>query len=154
MEYLIFKYIHIISSTVLFGTGIGSAFYVFMANRRKELPAIVFTTRYVVLADWLFTAPAAIIQLITGLVLVHIRGYDLSQKWIIYSLILYFSAGACWLAVVWIQIKMRDIAKITLDSNSELPVIYWIYDKWWIVLGSMAFPMIIIVFYLMVFKPA
>lgn len=153
MEYLIFKYIHIISSTVLFGTGIGSAFYMFMANRRKDLPGIVFTTRHVVIADWLFTTPAVIIQLITGLILIQFKGYDLTHKWIMYSLILYFSAGACWLPVIWIQIKMRNIARMSMDNNSDLPAIYWKYDKWWLILGSMAFPMIIIVFYLMVFKP-
>ena len=153
MDYLTLKYIHIISSTILFGTGIGSAFYMFMANRRKDIAGIVFTTRHVVIADWLFTAPAVITQLITGFALIQSSGYDLNQKWIMYGLILYFFAGACWLPVIWIQIKMRDIAKTAMSNNSELPASYWKYDKWWLVLGSLAFPAIIIVFYLMLFKP-
>ena len=155
MDYLTFKTIHIISSTILFGTGIGSAFYMFMANRRKDINGIVFATKHVVIADWLFTAPAVVIQLITGIALMKIRGYPLNEEWILYSLILYFFAGACWLPVVWIQIKMRDIAKTAMDNNSDLPALYWKYDKWWLSLGMLAFPaIIIVVFYLMVFKPS
>lgn len=153
MDHLTVKTIHIISSTILFGTGIGSAFYMLMANRRKDIAGIVFATRHVVIADWLFTMPAVIIQLITGLVLMQIRGFNLNDKWIFYSLILYFFAGACWLPVVWIQIKMRNIAKSAMSNKTDLPAIYWKYDKWWLSLGFLAFPAIIIVFYLMVFKP-
>lgn len=153
MDYLTVKTIHIISSTILFGTGIGSAFYMLMANRRKDIAGIVFATRHVVIADWLFTMPAVIIQLITGLALMQIRGFNLNDKWIFYSLILYFFAGACWLPVVWIQIKMRNIAKSAMSNKTGLPAIYWKYDKWWLSLGFLAFPAIIIVFYLMVFQP-
>jgi len=154
MDYLTLKYIHIISSTILFGTGIGSAFYMFMANRRKDISAIYFATRHVVIADWMFTTPSVIIQLLSGIALMHLGVYNFADKWIIFSLILFFFAGMCWLPVVWIQIKMRDIAKATLDSGDELPERYWTYDKWWITLGSLAFPAIMIIFYLMVFKPS
>ena len=153
MDYLTLKTIHIISSTILFGTGIGSAFYLFMANRRKELAGICFATRHVVIADWLFTAPAVIIQLMTGIALMQVRGFSINDKWIFYGLVLYVFAGACWLPVIWIQIKMRDLAKTAQSNNLELPIKYWQYDKWWLYLGSLAFPAIIVVFYLMVFKP-
>jgi len=153
MDYLTIKYIHIISSTILFGTGIGSAFYMFMANRRKDLPGIYFATRHVVIADVLFTMPSVILQLITGITLLNMSGYNLTDKWILVSLALYLFAGACWLPVVWMQIKMRDMAKEALDNESELCERYWKYDKWWLSLGSLAFPAIMIVFYLMVFKP-
>jgi uncharacterized membrane protein len=154
MAYLILKWIHILSSTILFGTGIGSAFYMFMANRRKEIAGIYFATRHVVIADWLFTTPAAIIQLVTGLWLIHLLGYSLTQGWVIFSLILYFFTGACWLPVVWIQMKMRDMAKIALETNTTLSAHYWRMDKWWIALGSLAFPAMVVIFYLMVFKPS
>ncbi len=154
MDYLLLKYIHIISSTILFGTGIGSAFYMFMANRRKDVASIYFATRHVVIADWIFTTPSVIIQLITGVGLAHMLGYELTEGWVLWALILYFFAGACWLPVVWVQIKMRDMAKQAFESGSNLPARYWKMDKWWIALGKLAFPAIIAVFYLMVFKPA
>ncbi|MCH2038166.1 MAG: DUF2269 domain-containing protein [Rickettsiales bacterium] len=154
MTYLLLKWIHILSSTILFGTGIGSAFYLFMANRRKDLAAMYFATRHVVIADWMFTTPSVVIQLITGIGLVHLGGYELTERWIMWALMLYFFAGACWLPVVWMQIKMRDMAKHALETNTELPDRYWAYDRWWIILGSVAFPAIIIVFWLMVYKPS
>jgi len=153
MDYLLLKWIHILSSTILFGTGIGSAFYMFMANRRKDIAGIYFATRHVVIADWIFTTPSVIVQLATGLWMLHLSGYSLSDAWVRWGLILYFLAGVCWVPVVWMQIKMRDMAKRALADNSDLPALYWKMDKWWIMLGCVAFPAIIVVFFLMVFKP-
>jgi uncharacterized membrane protein len=154
MDYLALKWVHIISSTILFGTGIGSAFYLFMANRRKDIAAIYFAARHVVIADWLFTVPSVVIQFLTGITLVHMGGYGFSDFWIAGGLALYFFAGACWLPVVWMQIEMRDMARHALATGEPLPARYWTMDRWWAVLGSLAFPAIMIVFYLMVFKLA
>lgn len=153
MDYLAVKLIHIVSSTVLFGTGLGSAFYMLMANRRKDISVIYITIRHVVIADWLFTTPAIIIQLISGIWLMHSSGYDLNDKWILYGIALFLFAGVCWLPVVWTQIKMREMAKEAMDKKIDLPDLYWKYNKLWIILGTLAFPAIMIVFYLMVFKP-
>lgn len=154
MDYFLLKWIHILSSTVLFGTGIGSAFYFFMANRRKDIAGIYFAARHVVIADWVFTTPSIIIQLATGLALVHVTGYELTEGWVLLALALYFFAGACWLPVVWMQIKMRDMAKISLDTGNALPRHYWKLNQWWIILGALAFPAILLVFFLMVYKPS
>lgn len=153
MEYLLLKWIHVLSSTILFGTGIGSAFYVFMANRRKDIAGIYFATRHVVIADWIFTTPSVIIQLITGIWLANLLNYPLAEGWVSWALVLYFFAGACWLPVVWMQIRMRDMAKKALDNGTNLPDRYWKMDRWWIFLGSLAFPAIVAVFWLMVAKP-
>lgn len=153
MSYLFLKLIHILSATVLFGTGIGSAFYMFMANRRKDIAGIYFATRHVVIADWLFTTPSVIVQLVTGVALAHTLGLPLTEGWVFWSLILYFFAGACWVPVVWMQIKMRDMAKVALETNTALPDRYWRFDRWWIALGSLAFPAVVAVIGLMVMKP-
>ncbi len=154
MDYLIVKWVHVLSSTILFGTGIGSAFFMFMANRRKDIAGIYFAARHVVIADWLFTTPAVIIQLLTGMYLVHLGGYQFTQHWIAWGLGLYFFAGACWLPVVWMQIRMRDMAKAALASGTELPPRYWGLERWWSILGSLAFPAVAAVFWFMVTKPA
>ncbi len=153
MEYLLVKWVHIVSSTILFGTGIGSAFFMFMANRRKDMAGMYFAVRHVVISDWLFITPAVIIQLVTGLYLMHLGGYGLSDSWIMWGLVLYFFAGACWLPVVWMQIRMRDMLKAALETGAALDPRYWIFDRWWIMLGSLAFPAIVLVFWLMVSKP-
>lgn len=153
MEYLIVKWVHILSSTILFGTGIGTAFFMFMANRRKDIAGMYFATRHVVIADWLFTTPAIIIQLLSGLYLMDRGGYQLTENWIKWGLMLYCFAGACWLPVVWMQIRMRDMAKTALHTGAPLDNRYWVFDRWWIILGSLAFPAIMVIFWLMVTKP-
>jgi uncharacterized membrane protein len=153
MAYLLLKWIHILSATILFGTGFGSAFYMYVANRQKNISEIYFATRHVVIVDLVFVAPAVIIQLITGIGLVQTMGYAWTDPWIMWGLALYFFAGACWLPVVWMQIRMRDIAKSALETGEPLPGRYWKMERWWIILGSLAFPAIIVVFWLMVSKP-
>lgn len=153
MEYLILKWVHILSATILFGTGIGSAFYMFMANRSKDTASIYFAVRHVVIADWLFTTPAVMLQLLTGTWLVFATGHNFTDLWVLWGLVLYVFAGICWLPVVWMQIKMRDMAKVAWENNVPLPERYWKMDRWWITLGSLAFPAIVVVFYLMVFRP-
>lgn len=153
MDYLLLKYIHIISSTILFGTGIGSAFYMFMANRGRNVQSIYFAVKNVVIADWAFTTPSVIVQFVTGIALIEVVGYEYTDFWVMWGIALYFFAGICWLPVVWMQIKMRDMAKQALGRGTDLPEEYWKMDRWWIILGSLAFPAIIVVFYLMVFKP-
>ena len=153
MDYLLLKWIHIISATVLFGTGVGSAFFMFMANRRKNVPDIYFAARHVVIADWIFTTPAVVLQLLTGVALTYSGGFGWNTLWIKGALAVYVFAGACWLPVVWMQIRMRDMAKTALASGAALPPHYWLFDRWWIILGSLAFPAVAIIFWLMVAKP-
>lgn len=153
MDYLLVKWIHILSAAILLGTGLGSAFYLFMANRRGNVINIHFAASHVVIADFLFIAPAVIIQLVTGLWLLKLTGYSLALPWVSWGLALYFFIGLCWLPVVWMQIKMRDMAKTALKSGAPLPEAYWRMDRWWVIAGSFAFPAVGVVFYLMVVKP-
>jgi uncharacterized membrane protein len=154
MEYLIVKWLHILSSTLLFGTGLGSAFYMFFASLTRDARVVATVVRYVVIADYAFTTPTIIIQPVTGLYLIHLAGFPLSSTWIAASIALYFLAGAAWLPVVWMQIKMRDMAVVANASNTPLPPRYWTFLKWWVALGIVAFVALVIVFYLMVAKPA
>ena len=154
MEYLLVKYIHVMSSTLLFGTGLGSAFYMFFTNRSRNVQAIAVVTRRVVWADWLFTTPTAIIQPATGLYLVHLAGMPLSATWIAWSLALFVFAGACWLPVVWLQIRMAAIAERAAADATPLPPRFWRYHRIWTALGFPAFFAFIVIFYLMVAKPA
>lgn len=153
MSYLLVKWMHIVSATILFGAGIGSAFHMFMANRQKSTGEIYFAVRTVVIADTLLTTPAVIVQLVTGFSLVHMAGYSFSDFWVAAALVLYAFAAACWLPVVWMQIQMRNMARAALEAGEALPERFWDMDRWWIILGSLAFPAILAVFYLMVFKP-
>jgi uncharacterized membrane protein len=153
MLYLCVKWLHILSSTLLFGTGIGTAFFMLMANFSKDIRAIAFATRTVVVADWCFTTPAVIFQPLSGLMLMHLTGVTLETDWLAAALALYIFAGACWLPVVWMQIRMKRLAGEALANGAALPPAYWRLNTWWIVLGSLAFPAVVAIFWLMVFRP-
>ncbi|MGN6209495.1 DUF2269 family protein [Asticcacaulis sp.] len=153
MLYLCVKWLHILSSTVLFGTGIGTAFFMLMANLGKDVRAIAFATRAVVIADWCFTTPAVFFQPLSGLMLMHLTGVTMESSWLAAALALYVFAGACWLPVVWMQIRMKRLAAEALAGGTDLPAAYWRLNAWWIGLGSLAFPAVVAIFWLMVFKP-
>jgi uncharacterized membrane protein len=159
MEYLIVKWLHILSSTFLFGTGIGSAYYMLFtslaARRRHDDPrAVAVVVGYVVKADLWFTTTTIIFQPLSGWYLAHLAGLPLTSTWIVASVVLYLVAGACWLPVVWIQLRMRDMARQAEASGNVLPPLYWRYLTIWTLLGIPAFIALVIVFYLMVAKPA
>ena len=154
MDYVIVKWLHILSSTFLFGTGIGSAFYLLFASISRDVRAIAVVTRTVVLADWLFTTTTAILQPLTGFYLIRLAGFPMSSTWIRWSVILYALALACWLPVVWLQIRMRALAREAAERNVPLSMTYWRYFWTWVALGIPAFFAFITVFYLMVAKPA
>lgn len=152
-EYLVVKWLHVLSSTILFGTGLGSAFYMFFASRGRDPRVVYFVARWVVIADWVFTTTAIIVQPATGLWLVHLAGFDWTSAWILWSIALYFLAGACWLPVVWLQLRMRDMARVAAETNAALPALYDRYFRIWVGLGIPAFLALVVVFYLMVAKP-
>lgn len=154
MEYLIVKWLHILSSTFLFGTGIGSAFYMLFASLGRDPRVVATVVRYVVIADWTFTTPTIVLQPLTGWYLMTLIGASLESRWIAWSIALYLLAGACWLPVVWMQLKMRDMATAAAHEQRELPPAYWRLLKAWVVLGVVAFFALVVVFYLMVVKPA
>jgi uncharacterized membrane protein len=153
VEYIIVKWLHVLSSTVLFGTGLGSAFYMFFTSLSRDARAVAKVVRLVVIADWSFTTPTIILQPLTGLYLIHLAGFPLDGAWIVWSFVLYVLAGVCWLPVVWMQIKMRDIAVQAAAEDAPLPPRYFQYLKWWTALGVIAFVALVVVFYLMVAKP-
>lgn len=152
--YLIVKWIHILSSVVLVGTGFGSAFYMFFANRSKDLALQAGVARLVVRADWWFTTPTAILQPVTGLLLARMAGIAPSTPWLAISIGLFVLAALCWLPVVWLQIRMETMAQEALRGGTRLPDAYRRYARWWECLGYPAFIAMIAVFYLMVAKPA
>ncbi|ELX12119.1 integral membrane protein-like protein [Janthinobacterium sp. HH01] len=154
MDYLAIKWLHILSATLMFGTGFGTAFYMFFVNRSGNVQAMAVVTRLVAKADWWFTTPAVIIQPLSGLWMIHLAGFPFTSTWIIWSIALYVLAGACWLPVVWLQLRMRDMAVAAAQSGETLPARYWRYEKIWTALGFPAFAGLLVVYWLMVHKPA
>lgn len=152
--YFALKVIHVVSSTVLFGTGLGTAFFKWAVDRSRSVPAIRVVSEKVVWADWLFTTPAIIVQAVTGIALAKELGYPVTHGWLLYAVILYGVAGLCWLPVVGLQIRMREMAREADGRAAPLSERYWRMARWWFWLGVPAFASVAIIFFLMVTKPA
>jgi uncharacterized membrane protein len=152
--YLFVKWLHIVSSTVLFGTGAGIAFFFVRAQRTGDVRVIAAVGRDVVLADMLFTAVAVVTQPVTGFMLMTYAGYPWTTPWLQSSALLYVVAGCCWLPVVWLQIRMRDLAVVAAAAQAALTAEYRSCYRLWFGLGWPAFICVLAVFYLMVAKPA
>ena len=152
--YLLLKWVHIFSSVLLVGTGLGSAFYLYFIHRTRNTQAIAEVSRLVVKADFWFTAPAGIVQPVTGLAMISLAGYPLTQTWLLWTYALYALAGACWLPVVWLQIRMAALAATAAHNSVPLPARYWQYARYWERLGYPAFLAMLAIYVLMVFKPA
>ena len=151
MSDLLLKYLHILSMVLLFGTGLGSAFYKWMADRSRDVAHIAATNRQVVIADWLFTTPTVIFQPLSGLWLAHLAGIPLATPWVAASLLLYLVAGACWLPVVALQIRMRNLAQHAARSGAALPPRYWRDARTWFWQGVPVFSAQLGVIFLMFF---
>lgn len=152
--YLTLKLIHILGSAVLFGTGLGIAFFMLMAHRTRNPAVIAHTARIVVIADLAFTATAVVVQPITGMALVWLAGYPPHQPWIVASAALYVFVGLCWLPVVWIQLQLRNIAAEAARKNAVLSERYFKLFRIWFWLGWPAFADVIAIFALMIWKPS
>jgi uncharacterized membrane protein len=151
--YILLKVAHIIGACVLLGTGMGIAFFMWMANRTGEAGIIAATARIVVIADAAFTATAIVMQPVTGTALAGMAGIPLRSPWIVWSLVLYALAGACWLPVVWIQIRLRNLAREAEAAGKPLPPAYHRLFRARFILGWPAFAAVVAIIGLMIAKP-
>ncbi|ASG19443.1 DUF2269 family protein [Nitrospirillum viridazoti] len=151
--YTLVKVAHIIGAAVLFGTGAGIAFFMLMAHRTRDPTLVAHTAQIVVVADTIFTASAVVAQPLTGGTLAHLAGFPMFSGWIGLSLILYGVTGAFWLPVVWIQIRLRDLARAAARAGRPLPPAYFRLFRVWFVFGFPAFFAMLGIIWLMVAKP-
>ncbi len=150
---LLFRWLHVIGACVLLGTGAGIAFFMLMAHRSRDPKLIAHTAAIVILADTLFTATAVVAQPVSGVLLAQHLGWSLTEGWVLLSLILYIVTGLFWLPVVWIQIRLRDLARQATQAGTELPDRYFTLFRIWIACGIPAFLAVLTILWLMLARP-
>jgi len=151
--YFAIKTLHIISATILFGAGIGIAFFMIRSWFTADIQNKLYAAKNTVLADTLLTLPAVIIQPVSGIALMEMAGFNWGDLWVKLTLVIYVLVGLCWLPVVWIQIQLRTLCQHATTTKTPLPKRYYTLFKLWFILGWPAFIGLIVVFYLMVAKP-
>ncbi|WP_114241404.1 DUF2269 domain-containing protein [Dyella sp. C9] len=151
--YVWLKLVHIVSSTLLFGTGLGTAFFMWFTWRTGNVQAIATASRLTVRADWCFTTPAVVVQPLTGIALVHLMGFPWNSPWLLAAVALYLVTGACWLPVVVLQTRVCHAAQLAATAGQPLPSSCGRMMRWWFALGWPAFLAMMGIFWLMVAKP-
>jgi uncharacterized membrane protein len=147
--YEVVRIVHILGTVLLFGTGLGTAFFLLMAYRSHDIDAIQVTARHVVIADWLFTAPAVVLQPITGALLMEQLGRRYDTVWFVAVALLYVLTGMCWISVLFVQYRLRELAR-SAPSFDALPEAFHRLIRRWIALGIPAFAAVLVIVILMV----
>lgn len=153
MEELL-RLVHVVGAAVLLGTGAGIAFFMVMAHRTRDPTIIAHVAGTVVIADFLFTTTAVVLQPVSGAWLAHEVGWSLSEGWLLWSLALYVFTGLFWLPVVFIQIELRKLARQSAATGRPLPERYDRLYRIWFACGFPAFLAVIAIFWLMLTRPA
>lgn len=151
--YLVLKFLHIVGAAVLLGTGAGIAFFMLMAHLTGKADTIAAVARIVVIADYVFTATAVVVQPVTGLLLASTVGYALTEPWIMASIVLYLVIGCLWLPVVWMQARMRKLAETAAVTQTALPAAYHSLFRAWFACGVPAFALVLTILWLMIARP-
>ena len=151
--YFIVKYLHVLGAIVILGTGTGIAFFMLMAHRSRDPAFIARTAAIVVIADMLFTLSAVILQPVTGGVLMALSGTALAERWLVTSLGLYVVAGLFWIPVIFMQIEMRDLARLADAQGVQLPPRYFALFRRWFLFGIPGFGSVMMILWLMIAKP-
>lgn len=147
------RWLHVTGATVLLGTGIGIAFFMLMAHRTRDARLIAHVASTVVVADWIFTASAVVLQPITGALLAFRTGWPLTTPWVMISLALYVATGLFWVPVVHMQARMRDLTRAAAASGQDLPAEYFRLFRAWTACGVPAFAFVLAIIWLMIARP-
>jgi uncharacterized membrane protein len=154
MEWIyLLRWAHVLGATVLIGTGAGIAFFMVMAHRTRDPVLVAHTAGVVVIADWIFTASAVVLQPLTGVLLAMAIGWPLGEFWILASVSLYVLIGVFWVPVVWIQHRLRDLARAAATAGEALPERYFQLYRIWFACGFPAFISILAIVWLMIARP-
>jgi uncharacterized membrane protein len=151
--YFIIKYLHVLGAIVILGTGSGIAFFMLMAHRSGDAAFIARTAGVVVIADMLFTLSAVIAQPVTGGILMTLSSSSPAEGWLATSLVLYAVAGLFWVPVIFMQIEMRNLARVAAEKSQALPPRYFALFRRWFAFGIPGFGSVMVILYLMIAKP-
>ena len=151
--YFLVKYLHVLGAIVILGTGSGIAFFMLMAHVSRDAAFIARTASVVVIADALFTLSAVVLQPVSGAVLMSLSATGFTERWLMASLALYVVAGLFWIPVVFMQIEMRNLARVAAEEGKSLPPRYAALFRRWFAFGIPGFGSVMIILWLMIAKP-
>ncbi len=153
MDPFLLKWVHIVSSTLLFGAALGSSIHYWLAHTTQEVRTIASVMRTVVAMDWWVVTTTGLIQPASGILLVQANGHSFSEPWLLVTYALYTIVSLIWFYVAWLQIRCRNMARAA-STWDALPIEYHRSMQRWLWCAGTAFVLALVIFWLMVSKPA
>ncbi len=152
MLYLVLKWLHVLGAILFLGVGAGSAWYKLRGSHSGDPKVVAWASREIVLADWLFTVPSALIMPITGLWMASLMKMPWLEGFVGVGVFGFAAAGALWLPAVWMQLRMKRLATEAAERG-ELPGDeFRRLQRWWLILGFPAFAISVALIWVMVAK--
>lgn len=146
------RLLHVVSSALMFGVGVGAFWFMVTTVRSGNPGAIAVTTRAAVRAEWFIAAPLAVVQPLTGYLLMRQLGYPLHSRWFLAVATLYIVAGMCWVYLIKAELRMRSLAAVPAPGGA-LPAEFAPVFRRWTRLALASFAGVLGIFALMVFRP-
>lgn len=152
MTYLYLKYLHVIAAVFLFGFGMGSYLYLIAARNTRNPHVIAHVARMVVRFDTWITTPAGVLQLGTGLAMLHLTGMSPALPWLRDALIIFVAVGLLWIPVLVLQKRMQRLAEHSARQGEPLPASWDKLFRPWFWMGVAGFAGMFVIVLLMVSK--
>ena len=147
------KFVHVLAAAAMLGTALAVALFMLVADRSGNVSVIAVTARFAVLVELMVMIPALALQPISGLPLASAVGVTLGEFWIMLSLLIYGLIVAGWLAVLVLEIRIRDLTQEAVLAGVPLPESYYGMFRLYTVLVWPTLAAMILVFALMIWQP-
>ena len=153
MTYALVKWLHILSAVAMFGAGIAFVVLKLRQGGNRDAGFAVRLDRGILATELLLVAPAVAVQVATGWWLGRQAGLPVDTPWLFRGIALFGLAGVCWLAGVWLETRMLQLARAALARQAALPGEYRRARTTWLWLHAAIAVITVVVFWLMTLKP-
>ncbi|MDH4565781.1 DUF2269 domain-containing protein [Pseudomonas sp. BN414] len=151
--YFLFKTVHGLLAAVLLGAALAGLFFARRAWKEADPQQMAATFASLVRLECWLIASSAVLLPLSGLALAKVGGWPLGQRWLLWSVGIYLLAALCWLPLLWLQLRIRNLARQAFRDGTALApqVASHVAARTW--LAVIALVLLAVVYALMVIKP-
>jgi uncharacterized membrane protein len=151
---LAIKFVHVLAAAAMFGTWLGIAGFMLLAQRSGNPSVVALVAQFAVRLELFVVAPALALQPISGFPLAWAIGLDpLNEFWIDVSLAIYAVVVAAWLLALRFEIRLRKMARQAALGRAPVDDAYPRLFRIWFALAGVILAGMIALLLLMVWQP-
>lgn len=123
--------VQVFSVSILIGAALAIAVFVWMAHRTKQLSTQCFVARAAFVAELSLTFPAALLVVISTLMLARQEGHGFSEFWLVALAWVDVAVFALWLVSLVCFYRMQQLLKQAITKKQTLPLRYRFWYRVW-----------------------